>query len=102
MSSSDLDNFTAFLKELRAEPAAHGLLISAAVSVTPYLGSDGKPSTNLSDFAAVLDHIAIMNYDINVGLQRFNKGPSLMIHSTGSMVQHCRSQRSFGRLLYKF
>jgi len=65
MSSSDVQNFIAFLQELRAEPAAQNLLISAAVSDTPFLGPDGNPMTNLSDFAAVLDHLAVMNYDVN-------------------------------------
>ena len=68
ISPSDAENFLGFLQELRAQPAAKNLLLSAAVSVTPFHGSDGTSMTNVSDFAAVLDHIAVMNYDINVGV----------------------------------
>jgi chitinase len=64
-SPSDTQNFLAFLQELRQDPTGKNLYISAAVAPTPFIGSDGNPMTNLSDFAAVLNHINIMNYDIN-------------------------------------
>lgn len=65
-SPDDTTNYLAFLQELRADPAGKGLYISAAVPITTYIGSDGKPLTDMSEFAKVLDHIAIMNYDTNV------------------------------------
>lgn len=34
------------------------------MSVTPFLDSNGKASTNVTAFAKVLDYIAIMDYDI--------------------------------------
>lgn len=67
MSPSDTANFLAFLQDLRKDPEGKNLYLSAAVSPTPFVGSDGKPMTSVSDFAAVLNHITIMNYDINVG-----------------------------------
>lgn len=39
------------------------ILISAATYVTPFAGPSGTPSTDVSEFAKVLDYIAIMNYD---------------------------------------
>lgn len=65
MSPSDTANFLAFLQDLRKDPAGQNLYLSAAVSPTPFVGSDGKPMTDVSDFAAVLNHITVMNYDIN-------------------------------------
>ena len=38
--------------------------ISAAVSQTPFAGSDGQPMQDVSLFAQVLDWIVIMNYDV--------------------------------------
>lgn len=70
ISTSDSENFLGFLQELRAQPAAKNLYLTAAVSVTPFAGSDGQPMTDVSKFADVLDHIAIMNYDINVRTSR--------------------------------
>lgn len=64
-SSSDASNFLAFLQELRQQPEGQKLYISAAAAPTPFVGPDGKPMTNVSDFAAVLDHLTIMNYDVN-------------------------------------
>lgn len=60
---SDLSNFLAFLRLLRATlpPEAR---ISAAAETTPFAGTDGKPMTDLSDFAGVLDWVLIMNYDL--------------------------------------
>jgi chitinase len=55
-----------FLQELRAQPAGKNLVLSAATSITPFAGSDGTPMADVSQFASVLSHIAIMNYDINV------------------------------------
>jgi hypothetical protein len=98
-SPSDTQNFLAFLQELRQDPTGKNLYISAAVAPTPFIGSDGNPMTNLSDFAAVLNHINIMNYDINVGTRHVShKGPHLTIHSAGPMDHHHRRrpQRSFG------
>lgn len=64
-SPSDAQNFLAFLQALRQDPAGKNLYLSAAVSPAPFIGSDGNPMTDVSGFAAVLDHITIMNYDIN-------------------------------------
>jgi len=58
---------------LRAQPAAKNLYITAAVSTSPFAGPDGKPMTDVSKFAEVLDHIAIMNYDINVCISRVSR-----------------------------
>jgi chitinase len=40
------------------------LTISASVAITPFVDSEGHPSTNVSAFGEVLDYISIMNYDI--------------------------------------
>ena len=71
-SPQDTANFLAFLRELRAQPAGRHLYISAAVPVWTFSGPDGKPSKDLSGFAGVFDHIAIMNYDINVHISHLS------------------------------
>ena len=55
--------------------------MTAATSTNPWIGADGNPSTNMSAFAAVLDYIAIMNYDTNG--QGFSKsvGPNTPLYS---------------------
>ncbi|KIY45099.1 glycoside hydrolase [Fistulina hepatica ATCC 64428] len=63
-SSDDLDNFLTFLQLLRANSTGASLILTAAVSIKPWNDASGEPSTNVSAFADVLDHIAIMAYDI--------------------------------------
>ncbi|KAG1751290.1 glycoside hydrolase family 18 protein [Suillus paluster] len=64
VNSNDTANFLSFLQELREDCVGSKITISAAVSVTPFRDSDGNPSTDVSDFAKVLDYIAIMDYDV--------------------------------------
>lgn len=64
ISPQDTENFLAFLQEFRKNPTGSKLTISAATSVTPFASADGTPSTNVTGFAQVFDHIAIMNYDL--------------------------------------
>ncbi|KAG8720322.1 hypothetical protein FRC09_009765 [Ceratobasidium sp. 395] len=62
-SPNDTSNFLAFLQELRT--ALPNTTFSAATAITPFVGPDqSTPSTNVSEFASLLDYIAIMNYDI--------------------------------------
>jgi chitinase len=56
-SSSDVANFLLFLQALRQDPVGKGITMSAAVSIKPWMGADGNPSTDVSGFAAVLDYI---------------------------------------------
>ena len=53
-----------FLRELRQNPIGRSLIISAATTVVPFIGPDGNPLSDVSDFAEVLDFIEIMSYDI--------------------------------------
>jgi chitinase len=57
VSTNDSTNFLSFLQTLRAQGGAQNLIISAAVSVTPFIGSDGTPMSDVSEFAKVLDYI---------------------------------------------
>ena len=63
-NANDTSNFLLFLQELRSHSVGKGLVLTAAVGLTPWLGADGRPITDVSGFAEVLDYIAIMNYDI--------------------------------------
>ena len=57
VSPDDSANFHAFLQELRADPAARDITLSAAVSIKPWFGSGGTPMTDVSEFAKVIDYI---------------------------------------------
>lgn len=63
VSPYDSANFLIFLTELRAA-LPQGALISTAVQVWPYADTNGNPMADVSGFAAVIDWILIMNYDV--------------------------------------
>ncbi|KAK7683490.1 hypothetical protein QCA50_013324 [Cerrena zonata] len=63
-SPQDTENYLQFLTELRATDVMQGKVMSAATSITPFFDSNGQPSSDVSGFAKVLDHISIMNYDV--------------------------------------
>ncbi|KIY52226.1 glycoside hydrolase, partial [Fistulina hepatica ATCC 64428] len=63
-SSQDSGNFLQFLQALRSALGPRKI-ISAAVTHLPWLGSDGRPMSDVSDFAAELTYLNIMNYDVN-------------------------------------
>jgi chitinase len=56
LSTNDSANYLSFLQTLR-NLGGPNLTISAAVSVTPFVGPDGNPLTNVSAFGQVLDYI---------------------------------------------
>lgn len=64
ISPNDTSNLLAFLQELRQTPVGKKLILSAAVSLTPFAGADGTPSADISGFAKVLDFIEVMDYDV--------------------------------------
>ncbi|KAI0790447.1 glycoside hydrolase superfamily [Abortiporus biennis] len=67
VSEKDSANFLSFLQVLRATPELSNLTLSAAVSLTPFAqrsGNNTQPMQDVSEFAKVLDYIAIMNYDV--------------------------------------
>ncbi|KAF9527486.1 glycoside hydrolase family 18 protein [Crepidotus variabilis] len=59
ISTSDSANFLSFLQELKKDDTGSKLKLTSAVGIAPYVGM-----ADVSPFAKVLDHIAIMNYDI--------------------------------------
>ncbi|ORY33431.1 glycoside hydrolase superfamily [Naematelia encephala] len=63
VSSSDSAHFLTFLKDLRAALPS-GAIITTATQVWPFADSNGNPMADVSGFAAVIDWILIMNYDI--------------------------------------
>ncbi|EAU81461.1 endochitinase [Coprinopsis cinerea okayama7 len=64
ISNADSANFLAFLQELRQDPTGGKLMLTAAVGLLPFVGSDGQPMSDVSGFAEVFDFIAIMAYDV--------------------------------------
>ena len=62
VSSDDTANFLEFITVLRG--LAPDLILSAAVSVLPFVDATGNPISDASGFAKQLDWIEIMNYDI--------------------------------------
>ncbi|KAG1829648.1 chitinase [Suillus variegatus] len=81
VSANDTTNFLSFLQELRQNPVAKKLTLSAAVSITPFDDAIGNPSTDVSGFAKVLDYIAVMNYDV-WGSWLPNVGPNSPLNDT--------------------
>ncbi|WVR00132.1 hypothetical protein IAU59_007274 [Kwoniella sp. CBS 9459] len=63
VSSSDSANFLLLLQELRAA-LPDGALISLATQVWPFADTNGRPMSDVSAFASVIDWILIMNYDV--------------------------------------
>ena len=59
-SEDDSANFLSFLQTLRSQNGANNIIFSAAVSLTPFLGPDGKPMSDVSGFAKVLDYIGLL------------------------------------------
>ena len=57
VSANDSTNFLSFLQTLRGQDGAQNLILSAAVAVTPFVGSDGTAMSDVSGFAKVLDYI---------------------------------------------
>jgi chitinase len=65
VSVNDSVNLLAFLQTLRSQDGAEDLIITAAVTVTPFIGSDGNPMTDVSEFAKVLDYIGSLFATLN-------------------------------------
>ena len=63
ISSADSANFLLYLTELRAALPSEAI-ITLATQVWPFAGSNGRPLSDVSEFAAVIDWIIVMNYDI--------------------------------------
>lgn len=63
MDSNDSRNLLAFFQLLR-EKLPVGAKISAAVQTVPFVDAMGRPLSNVSDFADVLDWVLLMNYDV--------------------------------------
>jgi GH18 family chitinase len=62
ISPKDTVHLLSFLQELRSTAAGKKLYLTAAAPLSPWADKNGDPSTNLTGFAKVLDHIAIMKY----------------------------------------
>jgi len=57
ISKDDTANFLLFLQRLRSLDGAQDIILSAAVAVVPFIGSDGNPISDVSEFAKVLNYI---------------------------------------------
>lgn len=60
---SDTANYQTFLQELRTA-LPQGALITAAVTQTPWVASNGQPVQSVARAAGAIDYIMIMNYDV--------------------------------------
>ncbi|KAK7060365.1 hypothetical protein VNI00_001130 [Paramarasmius palmivorus] len=73
ISANDTENFLLFLQELREDSVGSDLLLTAATAISPFKDPEGNPREDVSEFAKVLDYVAIMNYD---------KGPNAPLNDT--------------------
>ncbi|TFK64051.1 endochitinase [Pluteus cervinus] len=64
INPNDTTNFLSFLQELRRDPIGSQMIITAAASDKPFIGSNGLPIYDATGFAEVLDYVAFMNYDV--------------------------------------
>ncbi|GAA6010212.1 hypothetical protein JCM10207_005669 [Rhodosporidiobolus poonsookiae] len=80
VSPNDAANFLLFLQTLR-NLAGVDARLSIAVSVAGIRGADGNVLTDMSGFAAVLDYITLMTYDITGTWSGFT-GPNAPLYST--------------------
>ncbi|KII86999.1 glycoside hydrolase family 18 protein [Plicaturopsis crispa FD-325 SS-3] len=64
ISNRDTVHFLSFLQELRRNPIGARLILTAAAGLSPFIGHDGAPITNVTGFSEVLDYITVMNYDV--------------------------------------
>ncbi|KIY68919.1 glycoside hydrolase family 18 protein [Cylindrobasidium torrendii FP15055 ss-10] len=62
-ASEDTANLLKLFKALRTQ-IGDNKIISSAVTHQPWLGANGSPLTDVSSFAAVMDYVNIMNYDV--------------------------------------
>lgn len=60
IAPDDSANFLLFLQQLRQDPVAANITLTAAVGQTPFAGSDGTPTADVSAFATVLNHIGML------------------------------------------
>ncbi|KAJ7731113.1 glycoside hydrolase family 18 protein [Mycena maculata] len=86
VNPDDSANFLLFLQELRGTPAGKNLILTAAVGLTPFVGSDGQPMDDVSSFADVLDRIALMVYDV-WGSWSPTVGPNAPLNDSCALVQ---------------
>ena len=63
VSTADTANFLLFLKALR-QKLGSAKRLSACVTQEAFIGADGSPLADVSDFAGELDAILVMNYDV--------------------------------------
>jgi len=64
INKHDTANFLSFIQELRKDPLGSTLILSAATAISPFIGPDGNPLSDVSAFSKVLDYVEVMNYDI--------------------------------------
>jgi len=101
-------NFLSFLQELRLHPIGQKLLLTAAVTDTPWTGPDSMPLSDVSGFAKELDYISIMNYDVNgpwsnaVGANSpLNDSCAPLANQGGSAVSAIKAWTAAGMPLHK-
>ncbi|KIY74088.1 glycoside hydrolase family 18 protein [Cylindrobasidium torrendii FP15055 ss-10] len=63
VSTLDTPNFLSFLRLLRSQLPTNAV-ITAATQPAPFVGEDGQPVNNVTEFASLLDWVLIMNYDV--------------------------------------
>ena len=96
VSSDDSANFLAFLQALRTDPVGQNLILSAAVGMKPFNGSDGKPMTDVSAFAKVFDHIGSHSFTNPTGIPSKTTKSYNGIRRLWTLVNYCRPECSAG------
>jgi len=80
---NDSANYKTLLQELRSAFGPN-LEITAAASITPWVGTDGQPMSDVSAYASLLDRVSIMAYDIN-GIWSKKTGPNAPLAGSQSV-----------------
>lgn len=87
ISANDTSNFLKFLTELRQTHWASDIILTAAVTLTPWLDENGDALTDVSSFANLLDWVAIMNYDV-WGSWSATVGPNAPLNDTCASAEN--------------
>ncbi|KAL7006318.1 hypothetical protein EMMF5_004204 [Cystobasidiomycetes sp. EMM_F5] len=87
-TAADTANFLSWLQTLRAAVGPN-IILTADVAPTGFTGPDGNPISNASGFAAVLNYVSLMVYDVSGGWTS-TSGPNAPLYARGATAEQAQ------------